>query len=157
MIRRIHWQRQWNPRGMPHPIQKPIRSMPTIKSLKMLLSCDLESRYDCSLPTFSPFKNHSAIDLYNNLFIYIFYVASNTKSLLVYSHLWQKIYSQVPASVAQLDAPSDWRPGGCGLNPRQGQQHSFVEIDHEIFSTVILSLPLIQEGQLWRKNVHNTG
>ena len=27
-------------------------------------------------------------------------------------------------------------------------QHSFVEIDHEMFSTVILSLPLIQEGQL---------
>ena len=26
--------------------------------------------------------------------------------------------------------------------------NSFVEIDHEIFSTVILSLPLIQEGQL---------
>ena len=30
----------------------------------------------------------------------------------------------------------------------QGRQHSFMEIDHEIFSTVILSLPLIQEGQL---------
>ena len=29
-----------------------------------------------------------------------------------------------------------------------GRQHSFVEIDHEMFSTVILSLPLIQEGQL---------
>ena len=43
---------------------------------------------------------------------------------------------------------SDWRPGGRGLDPRQGRQHSFVEIDHEIFSTVILSLPLIQEGQL---------
>ena len=28
------------------------------------------------------------------------------------------------------------------------RQHSFVEIDHEIFSTVIVSLPLIQEGQL---------
>ena len=27
-------------------------------------------------------------------------------------------------------------------------QKLFVEIDHEIFSTVILSLPLIQEGQL---------
>ena len=53
-----------------------------------------------------------------------------------------------PASVAQLDAPSDWRPGGCGFNPSRGRQHSFVEIDHEIFSTVILSLPLIQEGQL---------
>ena len=53
-----------------------------------------------------------------------------------------------PASVAQLDAPSDWRPVGRGFNPRRGRQHSFVEIDHEIFSTVILSLPLIQEGQL---------
>ena len=53
-----------------------------------------------------------------------------------------------PASVAQLDAPSDWRPGGRGFNPRQGWQHSFVEIGREIFSTVILSLLLIQEGQL---------
>ena len=56
--------------------------------------------------------------------------------------------SRMPASVAQLDAPSDWRPGGRGFSPRRGRQHSFVEIDHEIFSTVILSLPLIQEGQL---------
>ena len=29
-----------------------------------------------------------------------------------------------------------------------GSQHSFMDIDHDIFSTVILSLPLIQEGQL---------
>ena len=49
--------------------------------------------------------------------------------------------------MAQLDAPSDWRPGGRGFNPRQVRPHSFVEIDHEIFCTVILSLPLIQEGQ----------
>ena len=54
----------------------------------------------------------------------------------------------MPASVAQLDAPSNWKPGGRGFNPHRGRQHSFVEIDHEIFSTVILSLPLIQEGQL---------
>ena len=53
-----------------------------------------------------------------------------------------------PASVAQLDALSNWRPGGHGFNPHLGWQHSFVEIDREIFSTVILSLPLIQEGQL---------
>ena len=59
-----------------------------------------------------------------------------------------QVISDSPASVAQLDAPSDWRPGGRGFNPRRGRQHSFVEIDHEIFSTVILSLPLIQEGQL---------
>ena len=52
------------------------------------------------------------------------------------------------ASVAQLDVQSDWRPGGHGFNPYRGRQHSFVEIDREIFSMVILSLPLIQEGQL---------
>ena len=52
------------------------------------------------------------------------------------------------ALVAQLDAPSNWRPGGRGFNPRRGRQHSFMEIDREIFSTVILSLPLMQEGQL---------
>ena len=34
------------------------------------------------------------------------------------------------------------------FNPCRGLQHSFVEIDREIFSMVILSLPLIQEGQL---------
>ena len=51
-------------------------------------------------------------------------------------------------SVAPLDAPSDWRPGGCGFNPRQGRQHSFVKVDHEIFSAVIPFLLLIQEGQL---------
>ena len=43
---------------------------------------------------------------------------------------------------------SDWRPGGRGFDPRRDRQHSFVEIDHEIFCTVILSLLLIQEGQL---------
>ena len=32
--------------------------------------------------------------------------------------------------------------------PQPGRQHSFVEINREIFSTVILSLPLIHERQL---------
>ena len=51
--------------------------------------------------------------------------------------------------MAQLDAPFDWRPGGRGFNPCcRGRPHSFVEINHEMFSTVILSLPLIQVGQL---------
>ena len=51
------------------------------------------------------------------------------------------------ASVAQLDA----RPTGdqevVGSTPAEIGK-SFVEIDHEIFATVILSLPLIQEGHL---------
>ena len=34
------------------------------------------------------------------------------------------------------------------VQPSPGRQHSFVEVAHEIFSTVIPSLPLIQEGQL---------
>ena len=53
-------------------------------------------------------------------------------------HIW-------PASVPQLDARSTddqevavWPPAGG---------HSFIEIDHEIFSTVILSILPIQEGQ----------
>ena len=65
--------------------------------------------------------------------------------------LWEGDYehpSQVRYMYTQLDAPSDWRPGGRGFSPRRDRQHSFVELDHEIFSTVILSLPLIQEGQL---------
>ena len=48
--------------------------------------------------------------------------------------------------MAQSDAhPTDDQV--VGLHPRRVWQHSFVEIDHEIFSTVILSLSLIQEGQ----------
>ena len=34
------------------------------------------------------------------------------------------------------------------VRPQPGRQHFFVEIDHEVFFTVILSLLLIREGQL---------
>ena len=70
-------------------------------------------------------------------------------SLIMMFGIFRPIYTPGRlASVARLDAPSDWRPGGYGFNARQGRQHSFLEIDHEIFLMVILSLPLIQEGQL---------
>ena len=63
--------------------------------------------------------------------------------------LWEYFFMKVGAGLgSSVRCASDWRPGGRGFNPRRGRQHSFVEIDHEIFSTVILSLPLIQEGQL---------
>ena len=48
-------------------------------------------------------------------------------------------------SGATVDALSECRPGGRGFNSCRDQQHSFLEIVHEIFSTVTLSL---QEGQL---------
>ena len=58
-----------------------------------------------------------------------------------YTYLSAGLYGSVRCS-------SDLRPGGCGFEPRRNRQHSFVEIDHEIFSTVILYLLLIQDGQL---------
>ena len=69
-------------------------------------------------------------------------------STFLYAYFILRNKPLVKYTMAQLDALSDWRPGGRGFNPRRGRQHSFVEIDNEIFSTVILSLPLIQEGQL---------
>ena len=95
--------------------------------------------------------------------LFIVYQLINSKFITKFIHTGNKSLSSThpsanmlgwvvnlkkPASVAQLDAPSDWRPGGHGFNPCRGRQHFFVEIDREIFSTVILSLPLIQEGQL---------
>ena len=58
-----------------------------------------------------------------------------------------------PASVAQLDAHPTGDQEVAGSTPPPpppplGQQYSVVETDHGIFSAVILSLPLIQEGQL---------
>ena len=47
-----------------------------------------------------------------------------------------------------LVVQSDACPTGDQENPCQFRQHSFMEIDREVFSMVILSLPLIQEGQL---------
>ena len=48
--------------------------------------------------------------------------------LLLDVQTWQVPWPGEPALVAQLVAPSDWRPGGRGFNPRRGRQHSFVEI-----------------------------
>ena len=47
-----------------------------------------------------------------------------------------------------LRCMSDLGSGGHRFDPHWVLQYSFVEIDDEIFSTVILSLLLIQEGQL---------
>ena len=55
------------------------------------------------------------------------------------------------------------RPTGdqevAGSTPAEVGNILFREIDREIFSTVILSLPLIQEGQLSvsGERMHNTG
>ena len=83
-------------------------------------------------------------------------ISLTLKGLLLYIDI---PYSTL-ASVAQLDAPSDWRPGGSAFNPRRGRQHLFVEIDHEIFFYGH-SLPSADSRRavvsFWRKNVHSTG
>ena len=56
------------------------------------------------------------------------------------------IQSQLNTMV-QLDARPIEDQEVTGSTP-PGRQHSFMEIDHEIFSMVIISLSLIQEGQL---------
>ena len=63
----------------------------------------------------------------------------NLELRMVSSAILEHTNGVEPATVDQEVADS---------TPPWGRQHSFVEIDREIFSTVILSLPLIQEGQL---------
>ena len=57
------------------------------------------------------------------------------------------LFIYTPASVSQLDALQTGDQAVAGSTPA-GQKHSFVKIDHEIFSKVILSLQQIQEVQL---------
>ena len=59
--------------------------------------------------------------------------------------------------MAQLDAHPTGDQEVAGSIPTGSATVFFVEIDHEIFSVVILSLPPIQEKSFWQKNVHNTG
>ena len=54
----------------------------------------------------------------------------------------------LPVLVAQSDAHSTGDQEVDGFDTHRVRQHSFAEIDQEIFCTVILSLPQIQEGQL---------
>ena len=75
-------------------------------------------------------------------------IQMGTHNISLYKEVDKKYTGCIAGLGGAVGCASDWRPGGRGFDPRRGRQHSFVEIDHEIFSTVILSLPLIQEGQL---------
>ena len=61
---------------------------------------------------------------------------------------WLVIRRSQPAAVAWSDACLIGDHEVLVSIPPQVWQHSYVEIDHEMFSTIILSLLLIQEGQL---------
>ena len=61
--------------------------------------------------------------------------------------LAQLVYSFFAGCDISIGYASPWYADGRGFDPHV-QQHSFVEIGHQIISTAILSLLLIQEGQL---------
>ena len=57
-------------------------------------------------------------------------------------------YRHVAGLGGSVGCVSDWSSGGWGFDPRQVGNILSWRFDYEIFFTVILSLPLIQEGQL---------
>ena len=61
-------------------------------------------------------------------------------------YLSRYLFGRLKFSVVQLDLRLTGDQEVAGSTP-PGLQHFFVDIDHELFSTVILSLSLIQEGQ----------
>ena len=73
---------------------------------------------------------------------------------------WFTLLTVLPASVAQLDAPSDWRPGGRGFNPLP-RSATFFRGDWSWNIFYGHSLPSADSRRavvsFWRKNVHNTG
>ena len=81
-------------------------------------------------------------------------------TLFTISHSWEKLFLNQHIPYYSLSSQTNCRPWwlSCMLvilvikrlrvRPLSGWQHSFVEIGQEIFSTVILTLQLIQEGQL---------
>ena len=50
----------------------------------------------------------------------------------------------VPASVAQLDAQSDWRPGGRRFNPRRGRQHCLSRMQ-----SIMVNFQNFEHQSLW--------
>ena len=52
-----------------------------------------------------------------------YYIFSFEKKIATHTHAHTQTYTRTGTVVqlAQLDAPSDWRPGGRGFNPRQGR------------------------------------
>ena len=69
------------------------------------------------------------------------------QSDLLFSVLNEKEQLLRPALVAQLNAHLTGDQEVADSTPL-GRHYFYMEIDHKIFSTVILSIPLIREGQL---------
>ena len=76
-----------------------------------------------------------------------------------FAHILSRLSRRVGLG-GSVACASNWWSGGRGFDPRRVRQYSFMELDHETFSvendyekfsTAILSLPLIPEGQFMTK------
>ena len=108
----------------------------------MLLHC---TKHEAPSFSLSPF--HCLTDLNN--------IERDVKHLIIIIRLGQCLMGCATSHIYYMPglASVAWMLVGlviCGLRVRPPSclQYSFIEIGHEIFSMVILSLPLIQEGQL---------
>ena len=61
--------------------------------------------------------------------------------------IWRDLTNITAGSASSVGCAATWYADSCGFDPPV-RQHSFVEISHEIISTAILPLPLIQVGLL---------
>ena len=76
-------------------------------------------------------------------------------SVLMYEP-WMGFRQEVSAGLGLVGCACDWWLGCHRFDARQVQQHSLVEIDHEIFSAVIISSADSRKAvaSFWQKNVH---
>ena len=73
-------------------------------------------------------------------------MTAKNRLLLGIVECWVIIMFRSVKDIVQLVASLTADPGVASSIP--AQSHTFVEIDHEIFSTIILLFPLKQEGLL---------
>ena len=78
--------------------------------------------------------------LTNSYFSMKIYVVGTPSALLM------SIRNICASLVGSVGCMSDIGSGGCMFDPYLVQPHSFMEIDHELFSTIILFHQLFQEG-----------
>ena len=80
--------------------------------------------------------------------VHEFKAGSNAKVLLLILLIFSAPYNKSRHFAISVDPGKTQTLHKMSSSQGQGRQHSFMEIDHEIFSKVILSLLLIQERQL---------
>ena len=90
--------------------------------------------------------------------MYLFFLYLHLFFLSIFYIIWARIWHKGPSGMKLIinvfyisktsGCPSAWYADGRGFDPHVRQNILSSRFGHEIISTTILSLPLIQEGQL---------